>query len=112
MVEAQPSYDNDEPEPEGPRFWSHVCTKPAAPVLSQVVQHECVAVHDGVVVAAQRTHDPENLVGIGTDEAGPRVIARRLGRSMKNRRQLRGGHCGHADSLVGHVHDLVLSYRA
>jgi hypothetical protein len=111
MVETQPPYDYDEPQLERSRPRSRICAKPAALVLSQVIQHEGVAVHDGVVVAAHEAHDPENPVGVGTNKTGPRVISRCLGPGKENRRQLRGGYCGHAGSLVAHVHDLILNHR-
>ena len=107
VIKAQPTHHDDEPEGERPRPRTGIATKPATPVLPQVIQHEGVAIHQDVVVASERTHDPKDLAGVSVEKGGPRILSRQLGGRVEDRGQFGGCHRGHAGSLGGHSQDLV-----
>jgi hypothetical protein len=75
MVKTKAPYNYDKPCRELAAAVGSIRAQSIEVVSVQPVENECVAVHDIVVISAQRASDIENELAVGLNEQGPRFVA-------------------------------------
>ena len=76
MIEAQSAGYDDKPGRELAAPVGPIAAQTMKVVPTKLLQHERVAIHDIVVIAAEGVSDVQNQLAIGAYECGPRIIAR------------------------------------
>jgi hypothetical protein len=71
MVEVDPLGHHDEPGREFAAVAGGIASQPAKIIAAELFEQVGVAVHDRVLVAAERTRDVEEQPGMGAEESLP-----------------------------------------